>query len=139
MIEEFYTDELVMYTFTNRKDKGDEYTARKIQKDRKKKFTWLLELLKENELVLEYEDSEGNMQQCIATMKPEFQEYLPIDDIPIEIESYRGDDTLRMYHLPVLCFPGKVQRLIYVDKVRKCILKNDNVYDIAQRLYHGKS
>jgi hypothetical protein len=137
MIEEFYTEELVIYTFKNRKDKGDEYTARKIQKDRKKKFTWLLEVLKLNEVVLHYKE-DGKEQQCIATMKEDYSDQLPVDRIPIAIESYRGTDTLRMYHLPVLCFPGKVQKLIHVDDVFKIIVKNDNIWDIAQRLYHAK-
>lgn len=138
MIEEYYTNELVMYTVTPRKDKGDEYSKRKIQKDRKKLFTWLLELLKENEILLDYLDDDGNMQSCICSMKSDYEHLLPVMDVPVQIESYRGDDILRLEHLPVVCFPGKTPKLIHIDNVRRFILKNDNVADIAQRLYYTK-
>ncbi len=137
MIEEFYTDELVIYTITPRKDKGDEYSKRKIQKDRKKLYTWVLELLKENEIIIDYLE-EGELVTSVCTMKFEHYDNLPIDEVPIEIESYRGDELLRMNHLPVLIFPGKKKKLIHIDNIRKFILKNDNVSDIANRLYYTK-
>jgi len=137
MMEEFYTDELVIYTVTPRKDKGDEYSKRKIQKDRKKLYEWVIELLKENELIIDYIEDD-KLVTSVCTMKFKHYGMLPIDEVPIEIESYRGDELLRMNHLPVVSFPGKQRKLIHIDNVRKFILKNDNVQDIANRLYYTK-
>jgi hypothetical protein len=132
---ELYTNDLCLYTVEPRKNKTDEYTQRKIQKDRTKLYTWITELLKQNEIVLFYKE-DGVEKNCICTIRG-YEDKLP--NAPLSSVHYRGDDFVQLHYLRVIDLSnGRIPKIIHIDDVTKFILKNDNVSDIAQELYYQK-
>lgn len=134
-LTELYTEQLCVYTVEPRKDKGDEYTMRKLQKDRMKNFTWMTELLRKNEIIMFYKDG-NEIKHDVCTMMG-YEDRLP--NAPLSSIHYRGDDFVQLHYLRVINLTkGRLPQLIHVDDVVQFILKNDNVSDIAQDLYYIK-
>ena len=133
-LTEFYTPELCIYTVEPRKNKGDEYTMRKIQKDRMKIYTWMKNLLDQNEMIIFYKE-DNEEKHIICTGQIDDHQLL---DAPVSIVEYRGDTFVQCHWLRVIEYPGRLPKNIHIDSITKFILKNDNVGEIANELYYRK-
>lgn len=133
-VEEYYTPELCIYTVEPRKDKGDEYTMRKLQKDRAKLYQWMTELLRKNEMIIFHEEN-GKEVHTVCTGKPVDTD---VADAPLTVVEYRGTQFVQCHWLQVIEYPGRQPKNIHIDSVKRFILKNDNVGDIAKDLYYTK-
>ena len=109
---EINTDEFVTYTQTLREAK-DQYTARKVQKDRIKHVGWFNTVLSQKDIVITYKGAEST--QIIASKTGVGVDPLP--EPPITIENIHGDDVEEIQHIVFYSKPDGRIHVVHIDDV----------------------
>lgn len=131
MLYELRSQEFTTFTQSLRVAK-DDYTARKVQKDRVKVKKLLDALLKDREVILYYKE-DGQEISTIVTCKKFFEkEVWP--DLPVVepvIEIINNQEVPQIHHCLCWEFPSRVPKAIHVDSITKFIIYNkpdDNTF-----------
>jgi hypothetical protein len=138
-LEEKNSNEFVQYVQVKREAK-DDYTKRKVQKDRHKAIKWLKVILENKEAILTFQH-EGRIYTEFVTLKrPE--DHRPVEMFPeapltteiIHGEEVQEDQYVRCYHLPTYD-----PMLIHIDDVVCWIVTQENMNELhkeyEKRLY----
>ena len=128
MLHELTSNDFVTYIVKDRKVK-DAYTARKVQKDRKKLVIWLEALLKDREVVIFYQDDAGEEQCIIATQK----DYEELPEAPMNIEIVNNKIKLQMHYIRCYEQPSRTPYVIHTDRITKFMTSNKGIIDISRR------
>jgi hypothetical protein len=132
MLHELNTNELVTYIVEKREVKdGDETALYKFMRDRQRLRNWLIALLKENDVIVFYNDEDTGLEKFVIATTAGYDESLI--EIPTVIETFRDDSYETHYHLPFVSVPDGTPYYIHVDDITKFILKNDKIREISKK------
>ena len=129
-LTEYHTDEFVTYTQTLREAK-DQYTARKVQKDRIKHVGWFNACLSQKDIIITFK---GKDTTYILASK-NGQEILP--DPPITIENVLGEDKEQIQHIVFYSKPDGNIYVVHIDDVLCWSVTNSMMSNI-DKIYKGK-
>ena len=113
-LQETNTDDFVTYSQTIREAK-DDYTARKVQKDRHKHIHWLNTVAGEREVIIEYTNQENEMVRKVAT-RIGFENY-EWEDTPLTAEVVNGEEVLEDQYVRLISMPDRNPFVIHVDNI----------------------
>jgi hypothetical protein len=132
MLHELNTNDLVTYIVETRVVKeGDETALYKFQRDRQRLRNWLVALLKENDVIIFYNDEDTGLEKFVIATTVGYDESLI--EIPTITETF-GDETCEVHHhLPFVSVPDGTPYYIHVNDITRFILKNDKVYEISKK------
>jgi len=119
-LTEYHTDEFVTYTQTLREAK-DQYTARKVQKDRIKHVGWFNAVLSQKDIVLTYKE-DGKSIQVIASKNG--NGVSPLPQPPITIENVLGEDREEVHHIVFYTSPQGDTKVVHIDDVECWVITN---------------
>lgn len=132
MIHELIEGEFTIYTQIHREAK-DDYTARKIIKDRKKLRIWLINLLEKKNVIIHYLENEQENMVILTGIKPviprnswEEPIIFPDPEIP------EGED-----HKNYITGYGVANRqphAILLDSITKFIITSGDIIDISNSI-----
>ena len=105
----------------------DEYTARKVQKDRRKARKWLTALLDDREVVVFYKTGDGEAM-TLGTRKG-FD--CDTSNIPEDIEVWNNTEHKVQNHVLFFEMPSQKPVAVHIDNVTKFICKKDGIIDIS--------
>lgn len=103
------------FTQTLREPK-DDYTKRKIQKDRHLHIKWLNCVMKYKEIILTYKDGDEIKQEFVSTV-PYNGDLQPFPDRPQIKEIVHGEEVLEDQYIRVYRAPDNVPLTIHIDEV----------------------
>ena len=112
-LTETNTNEFVTYTQKLREAK-DQYTERKVQKDRIKHVGWFNAVLSQKDIVLTYKE-DGKSIQVIASKNG--NGVGPLPQPPITIENVLGEDREEVHHIVFYTSPKEDTKVVHIDEV----------------------
>ena len=131
-LQETNTDDFVTYSQTIREAK-DDYTARKVQKDRHKHIHWLNTVAGEREVIIEYTNQENEMVRKVAT-RIGFENY-EWEDTPLTAEVVTGEEVLEDQYVRLISMPDRNPFVIHVDNILSWTLSRDKHLDELDKKY----
>ena len=131
-LQETNTDDFVTYSQTIREAK-DDYTARKVQKDRHKHIHWLNTVAGEREVIIEYTNQENEMIRKVAT-RIGFENY-EWEDTPLTAEIVNGEEVLEDQYVRLISMPDRNPFVIHVDNILSWTLSRDKHLDELDKKY----
>lgn len=131
-LQETNTDDFVTYSQTIREAK-DNYTARKVQKDRHKHIHWLNTVAGEREVIIEYTNQENEMIRKVAT-RIGFENY-EWEDTPLTAEVVNGEEVLEDQYVRLISMPDRNPFVIHVDNILSWTLSRDKHLDELDKKY----
>jgi len=131
-LQETNTDDFVTYSQTIREAK-DDYTARKVQKDRHKHIHWLNTVAGEREVIIEYTNQENEMIRKVAT-RIGFENY-EWEDTPLTAEVVNGEEVLEDQYVRLISMPDRNPFVIHVDNILSWTLSRDKHLDELDKKY----
>jgi len=131
-LTEYHTDEFITYTQTLREAK-DQYTARKVQKDRVKHVGWFNAVLSQKDIIITFKGKDTTWIQVVASNRG--QEPLP--EPPITVENVLGEDQEQIQHIIFYSKPDGKTHVVHIDDVLCWTVTNSLMNDI-DKLYKGK-
>jgi len=131
-LQETNTDDFVTYSQTIREAK-DDYTARKVQKDRHKHIHWLNTVAGEREVIIEYTNQENEMVRKVAT-RIGFENY-EWEDTPLTAEVVNGEEVLEDQYVRLISMPDRNPFVIHVDNILSWTLSRDKHLDELDKKY----
>lgn len=130
-MEETQTQNYVWYDVKFKEPK-DEYSLRKYQTKPVKALKYINALLKQNEIIFWYEDESGKEQMVVATLIDVTDEQLL--DTPLEVVTFGIYTYVQCYTIRAVTVPYGDAINIPIRKLKKFMLKNDNVLEISKSL-----
>jgi vacuolar-type H+-ATPase subunit I/STV1 len=131
-LTETNTDDFVTYSQDLREAK-DDYTARKVQKDRHKHIHWLNTVTESREVIIEYIDQEGKKIRKVAT-RVGFENY-EWEDTPLTTEIVNGEDILEDQYVRLISMPERDTFVVHVDNILSWTLARDSGLDELDKEY----
>lgn len=131
-LTETNTDDFVTYSQDLREAK-DDYTARKVQKDRHKHIHWLNTVTESREVIIEYIDQEGEKIRKVAT-RVGFENY-EWEDTPLTTETVNGEDVLEDQYVRLISMPQRETFVVHVDNILSWTLARDSGLDDLDKEY----
>jgi hypothetical protein len=128
MLNEINDGEFSTYFVVDRKVK-DEYTARKVQKDRRKLQIWLDKLLEDRHVIIFYKD--GREEKMFVGSKKEMFGELPT--VPMNIDIINNKVKLQNYYCTCFEVPSRAPVAVHVDSVTKFIVRQDGLSELSAR------
>ena len=129
-MEETQTQNYVWYDVKFKEPK-DDYSLRKYQTKPIKALKYINALLKQNEIIFWYDDN-GKEQMVVATLIDVSDDQLL--DTPLEVVTYGIYTYVQCYTLRAVTVPYGEPINIPIRKLKKFMLKNDNVLEISKSL-----
>lgn len=114
----------------------NDYTARKVQKDRIKVRDFLSVFLNNRELVLTWEDEDGKDITRIATLFYVQEEEGDFPEMPITKEIIHGEEVEQVQHVKFYTMPDLKGYVVHVDKIKGWYTHNrglDQIMNTANR------
>lgn len=119
-LTETNTNEFITYTQKLREAK-DQYTERKVQKDRIKHVGWFNAVLSQKDIVLTYKEDNKSVQ-VIASKNGSGVDPLP--QPPITIENVLGEDREEVHHIVFYTSPQGDAKVVHIDDVECWVVTN---------------
>lgn len=130
-LSETNTDDFVTYSQTLREAK-DEYTARKVQKDRHKHIHWINTVTNAREILLTY--LEDNQQvTCVVTRRNAEDYTWP--DTPMTEEIVHGETVLEDQYVRFIEMPSRNPIAIHIDNIINWTIPNDDLVRELDKVY----
>ena len=129
-MEETQTQDYVWYDVKFKEPK-DQYSLRKYQTKPVKALKFINALLKHNEIMFWY-DNNGKEEMCVATLKNITDEQLL--DMSLEVVTFGIYTYVQCYTIRAVTVPSNDPINIPIRKLKKFMLKNDNVLEISRSL-----
>ena len=121
-LSETNTDDFVTYSQTLREAK-DDYTARKVQKDRHKHMHWINTVSEAREILLTYLGSDNNAITCVAT-RTNIEGY-EWPETSLTEETVHGETVLEDQYLRFIEMPSRTPFVVHVDKILSWTISRD--------------
>jgi|TARA_B100001093_G_scaffold511162_2_gene578463 vacuolar-type H+-ATPase subunit I/STV1 len=131
-LSETNTDDFVTYSQSLREAK-DEYTARKVQKDRHKHIHWLNTVTESREVMIEYINQENEKIRRVAT-RVGFENY-EWEDTPLTPETINGEEVLEDQYVRLISMPERDAFVIHVDNILSWSLARDEQLNELDKKY----
>ena len=131
-LSETNTDDFVTYSQSLREAK-DEYTARKVQKDRHKHIHWLNTVTESREVMIEYINQENEKIRRVAT-RVGFENY-EREDTPLTPETINGEEVLEDQYVRLISMPERDAFVIHVDNILSWSLARDEQLNELDKKY----
>jgi len=128
MLHEINDGEFATFIVVERKVK-DEYTARKVQKDRRKLQIWLDALLSDRHVIIFYK--EGNEEKMFVGSKKEMFGELPTT--PMNIDIINNKVKLQSYYCTCFEVPNRTPVAVHVESVTKFIVRQEGLSELSSR------
>jgi hypothetical protein len=128
MLHEINDGEFSMFVVVERKVK-DDYSKRKVQKDRRKLQIWLDKLLSDRHVIIFY--NQNNEEKMIIGSKKEM--FGPLPETPMNIDIINNKVKLQNYYCTCFELPSRNPIAIHVDTVTRFIVKQDGVSELSSR------
>lgn len=131
-LSETNTDDFVTYSQSLREAK-DDYTARKVQKDRHKHIHWLNTVTESREVMIEYINKEKEKVRTVAT-RVGFENY-EWEDTPLTTEIINGEEVLEDQYVRLISMPERNAFVIHVDDILSWSLARDEQLNELDKKY----
>ena len=131
-LSETNTDDFVTYSQSLREAK-DEYTARKVQKDRHKHIHWLNTVTESREVIIEYINQAKEKVRTVAT-RVGFENY-EWEDTPLTTETINGEEVLEDQYVRLISMPDRNTFVIHVDDILSWSLARDEQLNELDKKY----
>lgn len=131
-LSETNTDDFVTYSQSLREAK-DDYTARKVQKDRHKHIHWLNTVTESREVMIEYINKEKEKVRTVAT-RVGFENY-EWEDTPLTTEIVNGEEVLEDQYVRLISMPERNAFVIHVDDILSWSLARDEQLNELDKKY----
>jgi len=131
-LSETNTDDFVTYSQSLREAK-DEYTARKVQKDRHKHIHWLNTVTESREVIIEYINQAKEKVRTVAT-RVGFENY-EWEDTPLTPETINGEEVLEDQYVRLISMPDRNTFVIHVDDILSWSLARDEQLNELDKKY----
>ena len=131
-LSETNTDDFVTYSQSLREAK-DEYTARKVQKDRHKHIHWLNTVTESREVIIEYINQAKEKVRTVAT-RVGFENY-EWEDTPLTPEKINGEEVLEDQYVRLISMPDRNTFVIHVDDILSWSLARDEQLNELDKKY----
>ena len=131
-LTETNTNEFVTYTQKLREAK-DQYTERKVQKDRIKHVGWFNACLSQKDIIITFKGKDTTYIQIVASKNG--QEILP--EPPITKENVLGEDEEQIQHIVFYSKPDGNIYVVHIDDVLCWSVTNSMMSNI-DKIYKGK-
>ena len=131
-LSETNTDDFVTYSQSLREAK-DEYTARKVQKDRHKHIHWLNTVTESREVIIEYINQAKEKVRTVAT-RVGFENY-EWEDTPLTPETINGEEVLEDQYVRLISMPERDAFVIHVDNILSWSLARDEQLNELDKKY----
>lgn len=139
MLAELSSHEFTTYIQTLRAAK-DEYSKRKVQKDRMKLKELLEGLLRNREVIVFYKE-DGEEKYVVGTTRKyvELEVWPDLPEVPTNIEIVNNQEIEEVHYCRFWSFPDRTPRAIHLDNITKFIVSKDGLdYNFFQEIKHGK-
>lgn len=139
MLIEIVSNEFKTYVQELRQPK-DDYTKRKIQKDRQKLLAMLEGLMEDREVIIFFNEG-GVEKQVVGTRKKYIEkEYLPELPLPPKmIEMINNNPVEETHHIVFWQIPLREPTIIHLDDVTKFIVRAEGLtYDFFMKIKHER-
>jgi vacuolar-type H+-ATPase subunit I/STV1 len=131
-LSETNTDDFVTYSQELREAK-DDYTARKVQKDRHKHIHWLNTVTESREVIIEYINQAKEKVRTVAT-RVGFENY-EWEDTPLTPETINGEEVLEDQYVRLISMPDRNTFVIHVDDILSWSLARDEQLNELDKKY----
>ena len=131
-LSETNTDDFVTYSKELREAK-DDYTARKVQKDRHKHIHWLNTVTESREVIIEYINQAKEKVRTVAT-RVGFENY-EWEDTPLTPETINGEEVLEDQYVRLISMPDRNTFVIHVDDILSWSLARDEQLNELDKKY----
>ena len=132
MLSETNTNEFVIFDVSIRKPK-DVMAVRKIQKDIRKLEKWLHALMDKKDVIVVYEDENGEEKLIVGTRIPPHDGIdLPVS--PLEDEVVNGVTRKVANHCCFFSTPQRIPTMIHFDKIKKFIVTQTDINEISRSI-----
>jgi len=131
-LSETNTDDFVTYSQELREAK-DDYTARKVQKDRHKHIHWLNTVTESREVIIEYINQAKEKVRTVAT-RVGFENY-EWEDTPLTPETINGEEVLEDQYVRLISMPERDAFVIHVDNILSWSLARDEQLNELDKKY----
>lgn len=128
MLHEISDGEFSTYIVVDRKVK-DDYTKRKVQKDRKKLQIWLDRLLGDRNVIIFYEEK-GEEKVIVGSKKEMFGE---LPKTPINIDIINNKVKLQNYYCTFFELPSRRPMALHVDTVTRFIVRQEGLSELSSK------
>lgn len=109
----------------------DEYTARKVQKDRRKARKWITALLDDREVIIFHKEGDEEKMK-LGTRKGYDCNFA---DIPVDIEVWNDTEHEVQNHIMFYEYPSQKPAAIHIDTITKFICRKDGIIDISNSIH----
>lgn len=130
MLKETNKGEFVLYDNVIREAK-DAYTARKLQKDRKKLKIWINALLEEKDLIV-FHMEDGIEKVDVISKKHDGKDFYP--DAPLSWETVGHDTYLVLDYILAYQKPSDMAIAIHVNDITRFMTTSNNITDISKKI-----
>ena len=127
MLTETTLGEYVLYTNTIRQAK-DAYTARKVQKDKKKLKTWMNALLEDRDLIVFHKEN-GNEKMSVVTRKTN---NIIFADAPLSWETVGPQTYLVLDYVLGYELPSTFAIAIHANDITKFMCKAEGITELSR-------
>ncbi len=128
MLHEINDGEFSVFVVVGRNAK-DDYTKRKVQKDRKKLQLWLDALLKDRHVIMFYMDGVDE-KMIIGSKKEIFGELL---QTPINFDIINNKLKPQNYYCTFFEVPTRKPMAVHVDTLTKFIVRQEGLSELSSR------
>jgi|TARA_A200000159_G_scaffold108664_1_gene101483 hypothetical protein len=129
---EHHTNEFVTYKQELREAK-DQYTHRKVQKDRIKHVGWFNACLSQKDIIITFKGAEQT--QVVASK--DGSGVSPLPEPPITIENVLGEDEEQIQHIVFYSQPDGKVHVVHIDDVI-CWTVTNSMMNQIDKVYKGK-
>ena len=129
MLTETTLGQYVLYTNTIREAK-DAYTARKVQKDKKKLKTWMNALLEDRDLIV-FHNEDGKEKMSVVTRNTNNIVYA---DAPFSWETVGPQTYLVLDYILGYELPSTLAIAIHANDITKFMCKSEGILEISKTI-----
>lgn len=135
-ISENNSEHFVTYTQSSRTVKeGDEYTARKVQKDRYKHIHWLNVVTSYKEILLTYKTATNDSVTTIVSRMDLDSKDLEWPETPLTSEVVRDQDVLEDQYVRFYDVRNQCPLAIHIDSVVEWVMTRDELNTAIDKEY----
>lgn len=128
MLHEIGDGEFCTFVVVDRKVK-DDYTKRKVQKDRRKLQIWLDKLLTDRNVIIFYMEN-GEEKMFIGSRKEIFG---PLPTTPMNLDVVNNKLRIQDYYCKCFELPTRKPMAIHVDTIVKFIVRQEGLSELSSR------
>lgn len=133
MIEELSTGDFTIFTVKKRVATNN-YTARKVQKDRNKLKLWLNTLLNDRQVIIFYNDN-NQEHMIVGTLKPglKYERFPSFPEVEPTIEIVNGKEVEEIQYCFFYEHPSRTACALHLDNITKFIVATEGIGNLKPK------